>query len=370
MNWPKTSARFLFVAAWIALASLAMAQDKSRQDFIWTDLQKLGVEGRGWTETKSDFDRLPAKAEGQVREPVWNLSRSSSGLLVRFLTDATDLSVTWVLTSSNLAMPHMAATGVSGVDLYVRDGTTWRWLAVGMPHGVTNTADLVRGAPVGAHEYLLYLPLYNGVREVKIGVPPGAQLAAAGPWGKGVRKPIVFYGTSILQGACASRPGMVHSSILGRRFNWPTINLGFSGNGRMEPELADLLAELDPAVYVLDCLPNLGPKDVTQRVEPFVTRLRGAHPKVPIVLVEDRVAPNAFFNPGRAKHHADNHAALRAAYERLRKAGVKNLYYIEGANLLGADGDGTADGSHPTDLGFYRQADVIGKVLQPLLKPQ
>src|SRR6185436_6908291 len=124
--------------------------------------------------------------------------------------------------------------------------------------------------PPGKREFLLYLPLYNGTEFVELGLPPAATLAQAPAWGSGTRKPIVFYGTSILHGACASRPGMVHSAILGRRFNFPHINLGFSGNGKMEPELADLLAELDPSVYVLDCLPNMKADEVTVRVEPFV----------------------------------------------------------------------------------------------------
>src|SRR5205823_11246646 len=93
------------------------------------------------------------------------------------------------------------------------------------------------------------------------------------------RKPVVFYGTSITQGGCASRPGMVHTAILGRRLDRPVINLGFSGNGKMEPELAALLAELDPAVYVLDCLPNLNAQEIRERVGPFVRTLRQARPE-------------------------------------------------------------------------------------------
>ena len=115
---------------------------------------------------------------------------------------------------------------------------------------------LVKGLKPGRREYVLYLPLYNGVQEVKIGVPEGATLEVAGPRPVGT-KPIVFYGTSILQGGCASRPGMAYPAILGRRLDWPTINLGFSGNALSEPEVAQLLAELDPAVYVLDPLPNM-----------------------------------------------------------------------------------------------------------------
>ena len=334
----------------------------------WTDIRTFDIEGRGWKETKEFYDRLPAKAEKLVRPPVWSLSRHSSGMLVRFVTDATSISARWALTSSNLAIPNMTAIGVSGLDLYVKTPTGgWRWAGVGQPHEQTNTATLISGMVPGEREFMLYLPLYNGIRSLQIGVPTNAVVHRAGAWGAGERKPIVFYGTSILNGFGASRPGMVHSSILGRRFDWPTINLGFSGQGRMEPELADLLAELDPAVYVLDCLPNMDATDVAERVEPFVNRLRQTHPATPIVLVEDRVYANAFLNPDRAAHHASNHAALQKAFAHLQQAGVKQLYYVPGDDLFGDDGEGSVDGSHPNDLGFMRQAEAFAKVLGPLL---
>jgi hypothetical protein len=266
-------------------------------------------------------------------------------------------------------MPNMAAIGVSGLDLYVRDGKDgWRWLGVGQPRAQTNTVALVTGMPSGQREYLLYLPLYNGVSSVEIGVASNAAVRVAGPWGKGPRKPIVFYGTSITQGASASRPGMCHVAMLGRRFNWPTINLGFSGQGKMEPEMADIIAELDPAVFVLDCLPNMDAVGVKERVVPFVKKLRAAHPATPIVLVEDRVYANAFLTPKRAGQHEANHAALRTAFAQLDADGMKKLFYLPGTDLLGADGEGTVDGSHPNELGFARQAEAFGKILKPLLK--
>ena len=350
------------------LAALVPAGSKAGELLRWTDARDLHVEGRGWDETKAFFDRLPAKAEGTVPKPIWGLSRQSAGMLVRFVTDATAINVRWTLTSPTLAMPHMAATGVSGVDLYVRTDSGWRWLAVGQPRQQTNQVQLVNDLTPARREYLLYLPLYNGTASLEIGVPSEATLTAAGSWGAKARKPVVFYGTSIQQGACASRPGMVHSAILGRRFQCPTINLGFSGSGRMEPAMADLLAELDPSVYVLDCLPNMNAEMVTERVEPFVRTLRRAHPQTPIVLVEDRRFPNGFLVARNREGNDANHAALRAAFQRLKKSGIKKLYYIPGDSLLGEDGESTVDSSHPNDLGFMRQADAFAKVLGPLLR--
>jgi hypothetical protein len=335
----------------------------------WHDVRDLGVEGKGWTDTRAFFDRLPAKAEGVVRKEVWGLSRDSAGLCVRFATDATTISARWSLTSDRLAMPHMPATGVSGLDLYVKTDEGWHWLAVGQPDRTRgNTAVLVKGLPEGKREYLLYLPLYNGVPTVEIGVPVGRALDRGPERLAGHRRPIVFYGTSITQGGCASRPGMVHTAILGRRLDRPVINLGFSGNGLMEPELASLLAELDPAVYVLDCLPNMTAKLVGERVEPFVKTLRRARPATPIVLAEDRTYTNASIVPAANERNATSRAALKAAYEHLRAEGIGNLHYLPGDSQLGDDGEDTVDGSHPTDLGFFRMADAFGKVLGPLLR--
>jgi hypothetical protein len=360
------------VAAFLTAANLtAKAESDLSANFHWTDIRELGVEGRGWTNTESFYDRLPARAEGVVRKPVWVLSRDSAGMCVRFVTDATTIRARWALTEAWLYLPNATAIAKSGLDLYVKTEKGWHWLAVGIPTEQTNEVTLVKDLIPGKREYLLYLPLYNGTKFVELGIPDGCVIEKAPPWGPGERKPMVFYGTSILQGLAASRPGMVHSAILQRRFNWPVINLGFSGNGKMEPEMADLLAELDPSVYVIDCLPNMMADEIKARVEPFVKTLRQAHPTTPIVLVEDRTLQGAFLTQGQMEwYHLKDRAELKAAYNRLEQSGVTNLYYIPGEHLFGDDGEGSTDGSHPNDLGFTRQAEIFAHVLEPLLARQ
>src|SRR6476646_8691585 len=160
----------------------------------WFDLRQLGVEGQGWSDTKAPYDRLPARAEGKVRKPVWDLSRNSAGLCVRFVTDATTIQARWALTESWLYLPNSTAIAKSGLDLYVKTAERqWRWLAVGAPERQTNSVKLIENLVPGKREYLLYLPPYNGTQFVELGVPQGAVLERAGAWGAGVRKPIVFY---------------------------------------------------------------------------------------------------------------------------------------------------------------------------------
>ena len=160
---------------------------------------------------------------------------------------------------------------------------------------------------------------------------------------------------------------MAFPAILGRWFDRPVINLGFSGNGRMDEEVADLLAELDAAVFVIDCLPNMDGALVAKRTEPLVQRIRKARPEAPIVLVEDRTYANTPFLPARRERHDGSRTALRDAYDRLTAAGVQNLQYVEGEHLLGDDYEGTTDSSHPSDLGMMRMAEALAPVLKPLL---
>lgn len=332
----------------------------------WYNVQLLDIEGKGWTDTLAFHDRLPAKAEALVRPDVWRLSRQGSGVCVRFVTDATTLQVDWSLGIEPLAEPNMPATAISGLDLYVKHEGKWRWLSVGKPEQKSNQAVLFKDIPDGDREFLLYLPLYNIVTSLKLGIPKGAYLAKAVPWATD-RKPIVIYGTSITQGGCVSRPGMVYTAILGRRLNRPVINLGFRSNGTMDPELATLMTELDPAVFVIDCLGNLFPPEVAERTEPLVKILRKARPDTPILLAEDRTYPNGILDRPRRERNEGNRAALKAAYERLQQAGFKNIHYLTGAQLLGDDGEATVDNSHPSDLGSMRLADAFESVLRPVL---
>ena len=339
-------------------------------DAQWHDVTTWGVEGRGWgdQERKRWFDRLPAKAEGRVTDAVWNLSHDSAGMVARFKTDALAIYARYTVSKKQIGMPHMPATGVSGLDLYARDDAgAWRWVMVTKPTEQTVEAVVISGLAPGMREYAAYLPLYYGVESLEIGVPAGATFEALPPRSE---KPIVFYGTSITHGASASRPGMVHTAILGRRFDRPVLNLGFSGNGKMDAAVGSLLTEVDAAVYVIDCLPNMGPADVTAKCGPLVRQLREARPTTPIVLVEDRRNTNSWILPDRDKHHDANHAALKAAYEQLVKEGVKGLFYIDGDHLYGDDAEGATDASHASDLGFMRQADIFEPILRAALESQ
>lgn len=353
-----------------AAAPAAAAQPAVEPPLAWHDVTAWGVEGRAWPEMerKRWFDRLPAVADGRVTPAVWELSRDSAGLMVRFKTDATVLWADSTVLKEKLNGSNMTPIGASGLDLYARDENgVWRWVGVSRPDKKTTRQEIIGGLAPGFREYAVYLPLYNGVEKLSLGVPPDAKFEALAPR---TDKPIVFYGTSITQGASASRPGMAHPAILGRRFDRPVVNLGFSGNGRMDAAVGELLVKIDAAVYVIDCLPNMGPEAVREKCIPLVNQLRAARPDTPIVLVEDRRYTNSWILPKRNQFHTDNHAALRECFAKLQAEGMERLFYVPGDDLLGHDAEGSTDGSHPNDLGFVRQADLMEPVIRAALKGQ
>ena len=348
-----------------AAAARNTLPNSASPSLVWYNVRDYGIEGKGWNDTLRYFDRFPGKAESTVPERVWTLSRHSAGMLFRFTTDAVNIHVRYTLLSDRLEMPHMPATGVSGIDLYAENEEGLdRWVAVVKPTGQTVDVILAEGLRPGSRRYTMYLPLYNGIESLEIGLDESASFEGHAPR---TDLPIVFYGTSIMHGASASRPGMAIPAILGRRLNVPTINLGFSGSGKMEPEVGALVAEMTPCVFAIDCVPNMDEGLINERLNPLVKQLRRAHSKTPILLVEDRAFTNAPFFPERAETHRKNRHAFHRTYKELLEEGVSGLYYLNGEHLLGHDGEAATDGSHPNDLGMVRYADAYEPALRAIL---
>lgn len=362
-----TKMSFLRLAALPCLVFLSAGRGIAvgAEEIQWRAADSLEVEGRGWPGAATPYDRLPDSAKGKVSSVAWQQSRESAGLCIRFTTDAAEVNVRWSLVSSSLAMPHMPATGCSGVDLYARsEKSGWRFIGNGRPgkqEGNTSKFEFPDGSKSG-RECLLYLPLYNGTKSLEIGVKTGAHLELPPPRLESRRPPLVIYGTSITQGGCASRPGMAWTSILGRMLDRPVINLGFSSSGSMEPPVGEVLAELDPAAYVIDCTWNMGDSQEVYltRSTKLVETLRKAHPLTPILFVgQSLIRPEA--------HPTDLSKRQENAVLSLQKAGVSGLTMIPGNDLIGDDGEGTVDGVHLNDLGMERQAKALFPVISQAL---
>lgn len=325
------------------------------------------VEGQAWPkEVARPYDRLPARAEKTVRKAVWDLSRDAAGLVIRFRTNAPQIRVRYTV-SGGLSMPHMPSTGVSGVDLYAVDKNgAWEWSGGAYHFGDTITYDYKSLPEDYTREYHLYLPLYNQVTWLEIGVPAGAKFQ---PMEVPADKPIVIYGTSIAQGGCASRPGMAWTAILGRRLHDPVINLAFSGNGRLEDAITGLLTELDAKVFVLDCLPNLGgfPTDtVAHRLERTVKTLRNRRPTTPIVVVEHADAAIHSLNQDRNRIFTRVNQVADSVFAIMKTAGINDLYLLP-ADEIGLNNQSTVDGVHPGDYGMMQYALGYEKALRLIL---
>jgi lysophospholipase L1-like esterase len=341
--------------------------------YTWWDPAKnnfSSIEGQAWpNEVKDPYDRLPARAEKNVRKPVWDLSHNSSGLMIRFMASTPEIIVRYQV-ANNAALPIMPATGMSGVDLYaINSDGDWLWCTGRYSFGDTIEYHFSGLDPNDAYhnkgrEYRMYLPLYNTVLWMKIGVPQDAVFTPLPPR---IDKPIVVYGTSIAQGGCASRPGMAWTSILGRKSGRPVINLGFRSNGKLEKELIGLLAEIDAKIYVLDCLPNMTASEETkQRIKASVIRLQQKRRDVPILLVEHAGYSDGLIKTASRKEYTDLNKIMKDAFRELISNGVKNIFLLtmEEINL---DIDCTVDGVHPSDLGMLRYADAYEKKIRVIL---
>ena len=317
---------------------------------------------------ESPYDRLPISYKDKVREPVWDLSKASAGITVRFHSNSTSISLKWTILN-DFDMPHMASTGIKGIDLYTKYNNKWRYVTsagalVGQKKYQNNEVasdsineyELITNISSEFREYKLFLPLYDGVTKLEIGIDSDAQIKKATP---STKKPIVFYGTSITQGGCASRPGMAHTNIISRKLDVDCINFGFSGNGRMETPIIELISEIKASVYVIECLQNMNIKQVKERVLPLVKIIRKKQPSTPIIFVENMMYKTAFLDKTIETELIQENLALKNEYDKILKNGFQNIFYIEDMKADGMDNEGTVDGVHLTDLGFLRYANYI-----------
>jgi len=305
---------------------------------------------------ESPYDRLPVSYKEIVRTPVWDLSKSSAGISIRFSTNTSNLKIKWEVLN-NFSMDHMPDTGIKGVDLYYRNGQEWQYLNTGRPKGLINEYTLIENMKEEMREFKIFLPLYDGIKNIEIGIDSTSNIIKPT---KNKRKPIIFYGTSITQGGCASRPGMAHTNIISRKLDIDVVNFGFSGNGRMEQPIAEIISSVEPSLYIIECMPNMiKPELITERTIPLVNTIREKNPNTPIIFVDLFKSPITILNIKAKSENIAMDNALKAEFEKMIKNGYKNIYLIETPKLADSDHEGTVDGIHFTDLGFLLYADFL-----------
>jgi lysophospholipase L1-like esterase len=331
-------------------------------DWVTASDSRFDVRGLPWfAENQGEFIRLPKRLKDELPPPVWNLGLSPAGARIRFRTDSTRVAIRLDYPSPP-NMANMHAFGQTGVDLYL-DGI-YRSTAVAPKDAAAGKIVehvFAEDLPKAERELTLYLPLYKPVTPVAIGLDPGSSIKPARRYVNA--KPVVYYGTSITQGGCASRSGMSYQAILSRQLALDFVNLGFSGNGKGEPAVAAMVAEIDAAAFVLDFARNNPTVESVREVyAPFLDKLRQKHPGTPIIAITPIAAA------GNPRVHEEMREHIRQVVKTRIAAGDTRLTLVEGISLLGPHQlDGLVDGSHPNDLGFQWMADALSPTIAAVL---
>lgn len=356
---------------WEIDKNLKVESTVTEPDLVWFNVTEPPFDLYGVFKDQKEgrFVRMPLDVAATVSPGVLGLARDTAGGRVRFCTDSPYIAIKAVMDNCS-PMNHMPLTGQSGFDLcrkteqgdiFFRTFVPVSGMNEGYSSGVWTDRKM--------YDYTINFPLYDRVKELYIAFKRTAHLEKAAPYR--YRKPIVYYGSSITQGGCASRPGNAYQSIISRRLDVDYVNLGFSGSAKGEAAMADYLASLDMSIFVCDYDHNAPtPEHLADTLPPLYRKVRAAHPDLPIILASatdvllkgDELPWNDRYN--------ERCRVIRKTYEDGVAAGDKNLYFVAGADLFaGESWDAcTVDGTHPNDLGFWRMAMGFEKVIKPLLK--
>ena len=333
-------------------------------DLVWLNVREapFAIYGVTYDEKQGTFVRMPQSVADTVSDGVAILNRHTAGGRVRFITDSSCIAIHAVMQNQS-TMDHFALTGQSGFDLYHKTEDGERYYRtfrppVGMKEGYSSLIP----TPAELSVYTINFPLYDTVQELYIGLKKDAVLEAAPGYANA--KPAVFYGSSITQGGCASRPGNSYEAIISRHLDLDYINLGFSGSGRAEPEICEYIAHMDMSIFVCDYDHNAYAPDHLKKTHlPLLRAVRAVQPDLPILVIS---APDSLHKPERRYRRE----IIRGNVELLQSEGDQNIYFLDGITLFeGEDWDScSVDGCHPNDLGFWRMAQKIEPHIKRMLK--
>ncbi|MCM3746604.1 SGNH/GDSL hydrolase family protein [Paenibacillus pasadenensis] len=328
--------------------------------------QPFHIAGFAWFDKERLYRRLPLTRK--LPPMVDMLAGNTAGGQIRFQTNSPCLSVK-VRLSGAANMGHMPATGQCGFDCYIGNLGEQKYFGSTLYDHTRQEYEISlykkhNGSP---RNITLYFPLYMGVEEVLIGLDSGSDVSP--PPAYSSDRKIVLYGTSITQGACASRPGMAYPNILSRSINAEFYNLGFSGSGKGEAEVAEVIGEIgNPGLLVLDYEANcVSPELLRDTLPEFIRIYRRRHPKIPILVLSQIRSGLEHFVPEQLELRMKRKQIQRTVVETYRATGDRHIHFCDGGELLGEDyHDCTVDGIHPTDLGFQRMAERLAPVIDQL----
>ena len=314
------------------------------------------------------FRRIPEEVAEATSKDVAYLNYNTAGGRVTFATDSPYIAV-FAQMHDMVRMTHMPRTGSSGFDIYICDGMRQTYVSTAFPCPPGNGDNYTYAADSRTNigrvkSFVMNFPLYDSVDELYIGVSPDAKICGAGEVYDG-EPPMVFYGSSITQGGCVSRPGNAYEGFISRRLCRDFINLGFSGAGKAEPAIVGYMAGLRMSAFISDYDHNAPSPEYLEKTHYYMYEtIRAKNPSLPYVMVS---RPDFEYHPDDS---VLRRAVIRASYERAVENGDRNVYFVDGETLFGtAERDAcTVDRTHPNDIGHYRMGQVIGDVLEKALK--
>ena len=314
--------------------------------------------GLNWFRENRLYRRLPVRKD--LPPGVAKLAHCTTAVTLAFRTDSRRIQLD-IREPDNWGDWFMSPSGRSGFDIYVGGPGKWRTVGTGRLHLKTTRTELFAAKTSEMREFLINFPLYNGVKEIRVGLDEGAKILPPTPYASPKR--IVAYGGSVMQGACASRPGRAFMNIIGRHFNLEVVNLGFSGSSRFEPVMAELTAAVEnPAVVIVEGERNAGWKRIRDLEPGFIETIRKKHPGVPIVVMNG----NPWWEPDPSR--ARNVAEQRAVMAKMQP-NDPDLIFWDCVDFIGPDhSECLVDGKHPSDLGFYRMSQHMIERLTPIFK--
>ncbi|MDQ8005582.1 MAG: SGNH/GDSL hydrolase family protein [Pedobacter sp.] len=346
----------------ITIFTITSLQLAIAQKTIYRDAGSFYLYGKAF-QTSTVYHRVDTGKYNDLPAAVKRLLTHSAGLAIAFKTNSKSISAKWCVTTSK-ALNNLTPIAQKGLDLYIKKDGKWQFAGVGRPNDVCSEYNLVKNMDGTEKECMLFLPLYDELKSLEIGTDEGSTINSLdNPF----RHKIAIYGSSIVHGASAGRPGMAYPAILSRKTGLYFVNLGISGNAKMEKSAAKMVSDIQADAFILDCVPNPSPEQIKERAESFVKTVREKHPKAPIILMQSIIREQGNFDLVVKERVRKQNEEITAAFNRLRNAGMKDIFLITAEKLLGNDHDATTDGVHPNDLGFYRMAEQLAPQITKIL---
>jgi hypothetical protein len=352
----------------VALITVLICLGASAQEIKWHNAAELTIIGKA-IPTSEPFTRIDGSVYKFNDKTIDRYASYSTGLAIVFETDSPTIKARWTTGGGNSGA-NMAAILTKGLDLYIMKDGKWVFAGVGTP--------VMRKAPFSQHEgtivtdmtkdtkqCILYLPLFDNVEKLEIGIQDGSVIK---PMANPFRHNIIVHGSSITHGASASRAGMTYAARFGRDNGLYTCNLGFSGMCKLQKEYAYYLADIKEVdAFIFDTFSNPKTEEINERFDEFVDIIRAAHPEVPMIFLQTERRETRNFNIKREASEAEKQKAAEDIVRNRMKTD-KNIYFISSEGFLGTEHIATADGTHPTDLGFTHMLEIISPKIKKILK--